>query len=169
VTRLQEAAYAAERAAGLPTSPLARQLLSRIPPRGADIEVEQCAAYLHAVQDTLWFRAAFPGHVDPVVVVDAPDTSHADADRGIVGIGRSDRGSVAACERACLHELAHIVTPDHGPDRVPREPATGSESARGHHHAWRVNYVLIVRQTLGPQAAQQLRHEFDQWGLPTAR
>ncbi len=45
----------------------------------------------------------------------------------------------------------------------------GRGSSRGHHHAWRANFVLIVRKTLGKQAALRLRHEFDQWGLPTRK
>jgi hypothetical protein len=61
------------------------------------------------------------------------------------------------------------VTPDYGPSGEPREPALGRGSSKGHHHAWRANLVLIVRNMLGSQAALRLRHEFDQWGLPTDR
>jgi hypothetical protein len=59
------------------------------------------------------------------------------------------------------------VTPDVGPSLELREPVQGAMSSRGHHHAWRANFLLIVTMTLGPNAAQQLKHEFNQWGLPT--
>jgi hypothetical protein len=82
-------------------------------------------------------------------------------------IGTKDRLDVSKCEQACLHELAHIETPDYGPGNELREPVRGRGSSRGHHHAWRADFVLIVRKTLGKQAALRLRHEFDQWGLST--
>jgi hypothetical protein len=165
MTKLQEAAYGAQLAAALPTSALARDVLSG----DQRIDLGQCAAYIHAVQQTVWFRAAFAGHADLVTVLGGRGVSRADADQRWVRIGVADRGSVSKCEQACLHELAHIVTPDCGPDNEPREPARGRGSSRGHHHAWRANFILIVRKMLGGQAALGLRHEFDQWGLPTHR
>ena len=95
--------------------------------------------------------------------------SHADARQGRVKIGGNDRRDVGKCEQACLHELAHIVSSDYGPGRELREPRLGPDSSKGHHHAWRVNFVLIVRNVLGQRAAVRLRHEFGQWGLPTSR
>lgn len=165
-TKLQQAAYDAQFAAGLPVSELARALLV------ADeqaISLRQCAAYLEAVQQAQWFTAAFAAHTGPLTVVGGRGVSHADAVARRVKIGTNDRWSAGACEQACLHELAHIVTPDHGPGKQLREPAGGRGSSKGHHHAWRANFVLIVRQALGRQAAQRLRHEFNQWGLPTHR
>ena len=163
-TRLQEAAYNSQLAAGLPTSELAGTLL--IQPDGV-VGLRPCEAYLHAIQDMAWFTAAFTGHAAPVIVVGGGGRSHADAAQRRVKIGTNDRRNARQCEHACLHELAHIVTPDQGPNRELREPAQGRDSSRGHHHAWRANFVLIVRMTLGRQAAQRLRHEFNQWGLPT--
>jgi hypothetical protein len=165
-TKVQEAAYNAQFAASLPVSDLARTMLM------ADdrlIDYRRCAAYIHAVQQAEWFRAAFRACTVPVAVVGGKGRSHADAVLHRVKIGTEDRSDLGRCEQACLHELAHIVTPDLGPDKELREPGRGPGSSRGHHHAWRVNFVLIVRQTLGRQAALRLRCEFDQWGLPTCR
>jgi putative metallohydrolase (TIGR04338 family) len=166
MTKLQEAAYSAQMAAGLPTSSFAREVLSR---DNHTIGVRQCATYIHAVQQMAWFRAAFPGYTDPVTIVGGKGISHADADQRWVRIGVEDRASVSNCEQACLHELAHIVTPDCGPGNEPRELTHGRGSTKGHHHAWRANFILIVRKMLGTQAAANLRHEFDAWGLPTHR
>ena len=115
-----------------------------------------------------WFTAAFGAYGGQVTVVGGRGGSRADAAQSWIKIGTDSRQNAGECEQACLHELAHIVTPDYGPDRELREPARGRESSKGHHHAWRVNFVLIVRKTLGKQAAQLLRHEFNQWGLPTS-
>ncbi|HEY3873037.1 MAG TPA: hypothetical protein VGM10_32065 [Actinocrinis sp.] len=128
-----------------------------------------CAAYIHAVQQTEWFKAAFTAHTEPVTVVGGRGVSHADAALRWVKIGTNDRSDAGKCEHACLHELAHIVTSDYGLARELREPVHGRASSRGHHHAWRANFVLIVRETLGKQAALRLRHEFDAWGLPTRK
>jgi hypothetical protein len=128
-----------------------------------------CRAYIHAVQQEAWFAAAFAAHTHPVTVVGGRGRSRADAAERWVKVGVEDRRDVGRCEHACLHELAHIVTADYGPEREPREPFHGRGSSRGHHHAWRANFVFIVRQTLGGQAALRLRHEFNQWGLPTVR
>ncbi|MGW5669183.1 hypothetical protein [Micromonospora sp. NPDC003776] len=165
-TKLQQAAYDAQLAAGLPVSDRARALLVM---GEQAVDPRKCAAYIHAVQQTEWFKAAFAAHTEPVTVVGGRGVSRADAALRWVEIGTRDRWSVGACEQACLHELAHVVTPDHGPERHLREPAGGRDSSKGHHHAWRANFVLIVRQALGRQAAQRLRHEFNQWGLPTHR
>lgn len=116
-----------------------------------------------------WFKAAFAAYTDPVIVLGGRGVSHADAAQRRVKIGTNDRLDVSKCEHACLHELAHIVTPDYGPGKELREPARGRGSSRGHHHAWRVNFVLVVRMVLGKQAALRLRHEFNQWGLPTRK
>ena len=166
MTKLQVAAYNAQLAAGLPVSELAHAVL--LPDDGV-MDYRHCATYIHAIQQMEWFRAAFAAYTDPVTVVGGRGVSHADAALRRVKIGTYDRLDVGKCEHACLHELAHIVTPDHGPGRELREPARGVGSSRGHHHAWRANFVLIVRQTLGRRAAASLRHEFNQWGLPTRR
>lgn len=136
---------------------------------GATIGHRQCATYIRTLQQADWFRAAFAGHTDPLTVVGGRGVSQAEPVLRQVKIGTNDRMDIGGCEQACLHELAHIVTADHGPDNEPREPLQGRGSSRGHHHAWRVNFVLIVRKTLGSQAAGRLRHEFDQWGLPTRK
>lgn len=131
------------------------------------IGYQHCASYIHAVQQMDWFKAAFPAYADPVTVVGGEGGSHADALQRLIKIGTDNRYNVSECERACLHELAHIVTPDYGPGKELREPGHGRDSSKGHHHAWRVNFVLIVRKMLGKQAALRLRYEFNQWGLST--
>lgn len=165
-TRLQAAAYDAELAAGLPLSELGRVTLGA-GPEDAAVSPAQCATYLHAVQRTAWFAAAFPGHAWPVVVIGGSGRSNADPDRGLITIGAEDRATPRRCERACLHELAHLVTAELGPDGALREDVTGPASTRGHHHAWRANFVFIVGLTLGRQAATRLRAEFNAWGLAT--
>jgi len=163
-TKLQEAAYNSQLAAALPHSELAHTLY--IQPDGL-VGIRQCGAYILTIQHMDWFKAAFTGHAAPVIVVGGRGSSHADATQRRVKIGTNDRRDARQCEHACLHELAHVVTPDYGPSRELREPVQGRGSSRGHHHAWRANFVLIVRMTLGRQAALRLRHEFNQWGLPT--
>ena len=133
------------------------------------ISFKQCASYIHAVQQMDWFAAAFGAYAGPVTVVGGKGDSHASAVQRRIKIGTNNRYNVNECEQACLHELAHIVTPDYGPGKELREPPRGRESSKGHHHAWRVNFVLIVRKTLGKQAALLLRYEFNQWGLPTSK
>ena len=150
----------------MPVSELARAVL--IFDDGV-INHQHCARYIHAVQRMSWFTAAFPAYTGPVTVVGGKGCSRADAVQRWIKIGTDNRYDVGGCEQACLHELAHIVTPDCGPDNELREPARGRDSSKGHHHAWRVNFVLIVRKTLGKQAALRLRYEFGQWGLPTSK
>lgn len=133
------------------------------------IDYRHCASYIRAVQREEWFTAAFGAHASPVTVAGGRGVSQADAAARRIKIGVNDRYSVGECEHACLHELAHIVTRDYGTDMERREPAGGRLSSKGHHHAWRVNFALIVRMTLGKRAAVNLRHEFNQWGLPTSR
>ena len=133
------------------------------------INYQYCASYIHAVQRMDWFAAAFPAYTGPVAVVGGQGGSHAGAVQRRIKIGANSRYNVSECEQACLHELAHIVTSDYGLGKELREPARGRDSSKGHHHAWRVNFVLIVRKTLGKQAAILLRHEFNQWGLPTSK
>lgn len=131
------------------------------------IGYQHCASYIHAVQQMGWFKAAFPAYTDPVTVVGGKGGSHGDALQRRIKIGVNNRYNVSECEQACLHELAHIVTPDYGPGKELREPGRGRDSSKGHHHAWRANFVLIVRKMLGKQAALRLRYEFNQWGLLT--
>lgn len=166
VTRLQEAAYNAQMAAGLPVSKLGYAELIK---EDGIISLPRCACYIHAVQQADWFKAAFPSYSSPVAVVGGRGASHADAPQRRIKIGTDDRYTVSKCEQACLHELAHIVSPDYGPDRELREPRLGRDSSKGHHHAWRVNFILLVRMMLGKQAAQRLRDEFNQWGLSTKK
>jgi hypothetical protein len=166
MTKLQEAAYNAQLAAGLPVSKLAGEVL--IKDNGC-IAHRHCASYIHAVQRMDWFEAAFPSHADPVAVAGGKGGSNADALQRRIKIGANNRYDISACEQACLHEVAHIVTPDYGLDKELREPRLGRDSSKGHHHAWRVNFILIVRMILGKQAARRLRYEFNQWGLPTCK
>jgi hypothetical protein len=153
-------------AAGLPVSKLADAML--IMGDGV-IDHRHCATYIHAVQQMEWFKAAFPAHADPVTLVGGKGGSNADALQRRIKIGTYNRYNVRECEQACLHELAHIVSSDYGSGEELREPRLGRDSSKGHHHAWRVNFVLIVRKTLGKQAALRLRHEFNHWGLSTRK
>jgi hypothetical protein len=148
----------------LPISGLAREVLIK---NDGTIDYQHCASYIHVIQQMDWFAAAFRAYTGPVTVVGGKGGSRADAAQRRIKIGADSRHNVSECEQACLHELAHIVTPDYGPGRELREPAHGRSSSKGHHHAWRVNFVLIVRKTLGKRAALLLRYEFNQWGLPT--
>ena len=159
---LQRAVYDAERAAGLPGSGRGRELLTL---QATSVPVPRCAVYLRSVQQQAWFCAAFAGHSAPVVVIGGRGTSYADPARRLIKVGDDDRLTTRDCERACLHELAHIVTAERGPDGVVREPRAGAESSQGHHHAWRANFVLIVQMMMGGQAASRLRIEFREWGL----
>jgi hypothetical protein len=166
VTKLQEAAYNAQRAAGLPVSALAEAVLIL---DDGKIDYRHCATYILAVQQMDWFGTAFSSHAGPVTLAGGRGRSHADALQRRIKIGTNDRRSVGECEQACLHELAHIVSPDHGQGSELREPRLGRGSSKGHHHAWRVNFILIIRRTLGKQAAVRLRNEFNEWGLPTCK
>jgi putative metallohydrolase (TIGR04338 family) len=150
----------------LPVSDLARAVLVN---DGQIIDYRHCATYIHAIQQTEWFGTAFPAYTNPVTVSGGRGGSHADAEQRRVKIGTRDRSDIGTCERTCLHELAHIVTSDYGPGDRRREPEQGPGSSKGHHHAWRANFILLVRHTLGKQAAARLRHEFGQWGLPTRK
>jgi putative metallohydrolase (TIGR04338 family) len=150
----------------LPVSKLAHAVLIK---DNGIINYRHCARYIHAVQQMGWFTAAFPAYTGPVTVVGGQGRSNADAVQRRIKIGTNNRCNIGECEQACLHELAHIVTSDYGPGTELREPVRGRDSSKGHHHAWRVNFVLIVRKTLGKQAALLLRHEFDLWGLPTSK
>ena len=165
MTRLQEAAYGAQWAAALPSSDLGRARLAS----SEDLtSIDRCAAYLHDVRTSAWFAAAYGAHAStPVLVGSRQGVSTTDRERRVIRIGTEDRADARRCEHACLHELAHLVTSDRAADGSSREPARGDQSSRGHHHAWRANFVFIVRMTLGAPAAARLREEFNAWGLPT--
>lgn len=166
MTKLQESAYNAQRAAGLPVSTLGEALLIM---DDGKINYRHCANYILVVQQLDWFKAAFSSHAGPVTVAGGRGVSHADALQRRIKIGTNDRRSVGDCEQACLHELAHIVSPDYGQGSELREPRLGRNSSKGHHHAWRVNFILIIRKMLGRQAAIRLRYEFNEWGLSTCK
>jgi hypothetical protein len=165
VNRLQDAAYGAQWAACLPISDLGRRLFIH---NDGPIPVDRCAAYLDATVTATWFIAAFaPSATTRVHVVERTGVSVADRDNNTIAIGTEDRQDPRRCEHACLHELAHLVTPDRDADGTLREPPTGDLSSHGHHHAWRANFVFITRMALGKPAAARLRDEFNAWGLPT--
>lgn len=167
MTKLQQAAYNAQLAAGLPISELAAAVL--IKDDDGIIDYRHCANYILAVQQMDWFQAAFPTHANPITMVGGKGGSHADAVQRRIKIGMNNRHDISECEQACLHELAHIVSPDYGPGGELREPRLGRASSKGHHHAWRVNFVLIVKMSMGKHAAQRLRYELNQWGLSTRK
>jgi hypothetical protein len=166
MTKLQQAAYDAQLAAGLPISRLASEILAD---GDGLIPIERCARYCAAVQQTIWFQAAFASHNRTLQVTGGRGISQADREQYRIKIGATDRRFLGRCERACLHELAHIVTRDAGLDGSPREPRVGRASSKGHHYAWRVNFVFLVAMVIGRPAAARLRQEFNQWGLPTRK
>jgi hypothetical protein len=84
-----------------------------------------------------------------VTVVGGRGVSRADPGLRRVKIGTNDRLDTGACEHGCLHEPAHIVTAERSPGNDLREAPAGRGSSKGHHHAWRANFVLIVSKTLG--------------------
>jgi hypothetical protein len=87
VTKLQVAAYNAQRAAGLPVSTLAEAIL--IVDDGK-VNYRHCATYIHAVQQLDWFEAAFTSHAGRITVAGGRGVSHADAvqeDAGESGSG----------------------------------------------------------------------------------
>lgn len=137
--------------------------------RDGKIQHRHCETYIRAVQRMDWFVAAFQSHAAPVTVVGGKGVSRADAAQRRIKIGTNDRCGVSKCEQACLHELAHIVSPDYGQNSQLREPRTGRNSSKGHHHAWRVNFILIAGKMLGRPAAVRLRYEFNEWGLSTCK
>jgi hypothetical protein len=164
VTKLQQAAYDAQMATSLPVSGLALAVLTN---NNGIITYQRCASYVHAVQQMDWFVTGFPSHSDhQIVVVGGRGGSSADAAQRGIKIGADDRHDVRACEHACLHELAHIVTSDYGPDGERREPERGRRSSKGHHHAWRANFVFIVQNMFSTELVNQLRREFSLWGPP---
>ena len=59
ITKLQEAAYNAQLAAGLPISEMACAVLIK---NDGIIDHQHCSSYIHAIQQMDWFKAAFPGH-----------------------------------------------------------------------------------------------------------
>ena len=158
----REQAYAAEFAIDMifPPSTAARRYLvsSGWPMR---VGLHGCALYLHHVQAQDWFGEAFPNWTAPVRVLGGPGGGFCrrntrDAPLNTPGaweikIGTAFRKQTSQCEWTCLHELAHLV----GGDKD------------GHDHAWRVNYVRLVRGMLGYRAARYLRRGFEQRGLPT--
>jgi hypothetical protein len=164
VTPLQQAAYDAQLAAALPSCELGHALLI---PNGGLITAAQCATFILAIQTADWFTAAFTGHTLPIQIVGGCGISYADSSRHLVGIGDMDRHEARTCELACLHELAHVVTQDTRPKQPLTEVTSSEGESRGHHHAWRANFVFIVRMTIGKSAASRLRHEFNEWGLHT--
>jgi hypothetical protein len=83
-----------------------------------------------------------------VTVAGGRGVSRADPGLRRVKIGTNDGLDTSACEHACLHELAHIVTAERSPGNDLREPPAGRGSSKGHHHAWRANFVFIVSKTL---------------------
>lgn len=113
------------------------------------------AGYIAWVQTQAWFRAAYPNQHEPVDIQLKGKGSAAYGRNGarLIRVGSNHRKSAEACEWACLHELAHIVTPK----------LTGND---GHANAWRVAYVFLVRRALGHRAAKYLIQQFIAKDLP---
>ena len=132
--------------------------------------MEDCARYIAEVQSQPWYRRAFPGAAQsaPVAVTTSSGTSHARLDGTGIGAAPYDREQTARCERMLLHELAHVVAARRA-YRPGAEYAAEREETRDHTHAWRVNYVTLVRHQLGYRAARYLRDSFKSHDLPTNR
>jgi hypothetical protein len=91
-TKLQEAAYGAQLAAGLPVSDLATAVLISA---DGTIHHRFCASYIHALQRSDWYAAAFTGYTGPVTVAGGKGRSSADAARGSVKIPTA--GQIGNC------------------------------------------------------------------------
>ena len=78
-TKLQEAAYGAQLAAGLRVSDLATAVLISA---DGTIHHRSCAAYIHALQCSDWYAVAFTGYTGPVTVAGGKGRSNAGAARG---------------------------------------------------------------------------------------
>jgi putative metallohydrolase (TIGR04338 family) len=146
ITRAQQAIYDTEELA-----------LTRFPPsRAARTRFElspdsrsACEAYIYSVMMYPWFKDAFPV-CKPLIVTTTRRGNRSYCSNGkIVLLEEQVCGGIAEAERTCLHELAHHVTTKPGDDKT-----------HGHHHAWRVNYTLLVRNMIGWRAARYLRQGF---------
>ena len=80
-TKLQEAAYGAQLAAGLRVSDLATAVLISA---DGTIHHRSCAAYIHALQCSDWYAVAFTGYTGPVTVAGdcGPDRQLREPTRG---------------------------------------------------------------------------------------
>jgi DNA N-6-adenine-methyltransferase (Dam) len=179
-TRKQDPIYAAEQRVWkifLP-SPAAQIFLGNADAPGrvlrssmilADTEIplitrDSAQAYLDHIYSREWFAAAFPG-VEPVTVklVRGSTSSWIGGIKREIRLSAEARRSVQWCEWVLLHELSHSVC------AVRMDPASqaarrddwGRHGTRGHDHAWRVNYELIVRKVwperIGYRVARYLR------------
>jgi hypothetical protein len=134
--------------------------------QSAPIAYQDAGSYIAHVQGQPWFKAAFPNQDDPIKVVGGGGTSTANRVTRTIKIAACHRRWVSECEWACLHELARMVT---------REPPPGTEAEEhhrktdGHTHAFRWNFIRLVRGMLGQRAAIALRRSFDQQEVPTNR
>ena len=132
----------------------------------SNITYHDAGEYIAYVQRQDWFRAAFPNQGDAISVVGGGGSSYSMEAERKIKIAADHRHWTSECEWVCLHELAHMVT---------RKPPPGTDAlahfsrTRGHTHAWRVNYVRIVRGQIGDRAANALWRSFEQHEVRTHR
>jgi putative metallohydrolase (TIGR04338 family) len=154
VKKEQAKAYAAEDQALRIFSP---SPAARVHMNDFRIDHHDAGAYIRYVMRQPWFVAAFPNQGEPITVKGGADSSHSERSLRMIKIGINDRERIARCEWACLHELAHIATPNRSTDEAGKT---------GHHdHPWRINYILMIRKMLGYRAARYLRKAFEAQGL----
>ena len=171
-TKEQYARYAAEesiRRRFTPSRAAHEWLVAEASPltgKRRNITYHDAGRYIAYVQRQDWFRAAFPNQADPITVVGGGGGSHSYEAERTIKIAACHRHWTSECEWVCLHELAHMVS---------RRPLPGTDAlahrgrSRGHTHAWRVNYVRLVRGRLGDRAANALWRSFEQHEVCTHR
>ena len=153
LTKAQLKVYAAEDEvlSRFPASPVARLIFSRF-----DDPALACEAYILHVLNQPWFKDHFsaPGPLQVKAWKGYANGSGCQPDSSmrkgsIIRIDRKQCANPRAMEKVCLHELAHHLTTKKDDTRM-----------HGHHHAWRVNYVFLVRQMIGWRAARYLSRYF---------
>jgi putative metallohydrolase (TIGR04338 family) len=130
---------------------------SRISEAGRTFLPDDPGSYIRCVMDEDWFKSAYPGLTGKPVEVrrgrgQGRSWTSTPPER-IISICAGHREAAAECEWACLHELAHLVTPKDQP-------------VNGHGHNWRVAYVLLVRRMLGVRPSLELREQFRRREVP---
>lgn len=121
---------------------------------GLRISGVEAEAYVRHVTSQPWFLAAFPRYT-PVTVQAVRGRTSAYRLEEVIRLAASARETVHRAEWTLLHELAHAVT------AIRQGGTDESVRTRGHGHAWRCHYVLLVRHMLGYRAARYLRQAIE--------
>jgi hypothetical protein len=117
------------------------------------INGDDATAYINHVMRRQWFTAEFP-KVAPVTVelVREPASWCNPGRDRVIRIGTSSRRTLQATEWDLLHELAHMVTSA----RPGKAQARKAGARQRHGDAWTANYILLVENMCGKQAARRL-------------